>query len=105
MLRVCPECGVENPPDAVFCEHPKCHKALGDFKYVREELLAQAKWHETVAEMATKFIGKPHFLIVHAVWFVTWVAVNSGFLAIAWHFDSYPFALLGIIITGDNAQS
>jgi hypothetical protein len=34
----CPACGGENPADAVFCGNHSCHKALGEFKYVLEEL-------------------------------------------------------------------
>src|SRR5205823_5367204 len=47
---VCPVCGGENPPDAVFCGNTECRKALGDFKYVLEELREEAKWHEALAE-------------------------------------------------------
>ena len=99
--RVCPGCGGMNPSDAVFCEHPPCHKALGNFKYVQEELRAHTGWHETIAEKATEFIGKPHFLVVHILWFVSWIVINSGLAAMAWRFDHYPFALLGIILTAE----
>src|SRR6266852_186177 len=75
---ICPVCGGENAPDAIFCGNTACHKALGDFKYVLEELSAEAKWHETLAEKVTDFIGKPHFLTVHAFWFALWVAINTG---------------------------
>ncbi len=98
---VCPGCGGENASDAVFCEHAPCHKALGNFKYVQEELLARTRWHETIAEKATEFIGKPHFLVVHILWFILWVMVNSGVAVMAWRFDTYPFALLGIILTAE----
>ncbi len=99
--RKCPGCGCDNSPDAVFCEHPECHKALGDFKYVQEEMRTRTQWHETIAEKATEFIGKPQFLIVHAVWFISWILINSGLIAVAWSFDRFPFALLGIILTAE----
>ncbi len=95
----CPACGGENPHDAVFCGNPACHKALGEFRYVREELSRKARWHEIVADRVTTFVGKPHFLVVHGFWFLAWVAVNTGVIAL-WHeFDEYPFGLLGIILS------
>jgi uncharacterized membrane protein len=99
--QICPACGGENPADAVFCEHPPCHKALGGFKYVTEELIAEARWHEALAERTTAFIGKPHFLFAHAVWFAIWIAINTGIVMGVTKFDTYPFALLGIILAAE----
>jgi len=96
--RICPACGGENAPEAVFCGNPVCHKALGDFRYVREELKKDARWHETLAERVVGWIGKPHFLGVHLLWFLVWMAINTGVLVMAPRFDTPPFALLGIIL-------
>lgn len=94
----CPMCGGDNPPDAVFCKNAECRKALGAFRYVEEELREATRWHETLAEKATDFIGKPHFLVVHLLWFLLWIVVNSGAVALVRTFDMYPFGLLGIIL-------
>lgn len=96
---VCPACGGENSPDAVFCATAACHKALGDFRYVREEIAAEARLHEKLAERVTGFIGKPQFLVVHGLWFALWVAINTGVIAMGHSFDDYPFGLLGIILS------
>jgi uncharacterized membrane protein len=95
---VCPVCTGENPAEAVFCGNPVCKKALGEFRFVREELLAAARWYEHLADRVTAFVGKPHFLVVHAVWFAAWVVLNTGLVAMFAHFDDYPFGLLGIIL-------
>jgi uncharacterized membrane protein len=95
---VCPVCRGENPHDAVFCGNPACKKALGEFRYVREELLAAARWYEKIADRVTSFVGKPHFLLVQLLWFTGWVSLNTGILAIMTRFDEYPFGLLGIIL-------
>jgi uncharacterized membrane protein len=95
----CPGCGGENPGDAIFCGNPECHKALGGFRYVREELRAEARWHERLAERVTRFVGNPHFLVVHALWFVLWVVLNTGMIAAVGRFDDYPYGLLGIILS------
>ena len=96
---VCPVCGGANASDAVFCANPACHKALGGFAYVREELKKEARWHEALADKVVAGIGKPQFLGVHLLWFLTWTAVNTGLLVMAPRFDAPPFALLGIILT------
>ena len=95
---VCPGCGGENPVDAIFCANPACRKALGEFRYVREELLAAARWYEPTADRVAAFIGKPHFLAIHSLWFGVWLAINTGVLAVVARFDEYPFGLLGIIL-------
>ncbi|MBV9850223.1 MAG: DUF1003 domain-containing protein [Armatimonadetes bacterium] len=96
--RVCPACGGANDPDAVFCADPRCHKALGEFAYVREELVREARWHETLAERVVGFIGRPHFLGVHLLWFAAWILLNTGVLVMVRSFDAFPFGLLAIIL-------
>ena len=95
---ICPACGGSNPHDGVFCANPACCKALGEFKYVLEEMRARTRWHESLAQRATAFIAKPQFLALHAAWFFAWVAVDSAMVALAFHFDAYPFPLLGIVL-------
>ncbi len=97
----CPACGGENSPQAIFCENPACHKALGEFRYVREELREEARWHESLAERVAAFIGKPHFVAVHILIFATWVAVNTGIIALVQSFDAYPFGLLSILLAAE----
>jgi uncharacterized membrane protein len=96
---VCPVCHGENPPEAVFCGNPACCKALGEFRYVREELLAASAWYERIADRVAGFVGRPQFLAVHVLWFLFWVAVNTGAFAVVARFDDYPFGLLGIILS------
>ena len=96
---ICPACGGANPHDGVFCANAACHKALGEFRYVREELAAEARLHEKLAERVAGFIGKPQFLVVHGVWFALWVVINTGVVALVHSFDDYPFGLLGIILS------
>jgi uncharacterized membrane protein len=94
----CPACGGVNPPDTVFCRNPACHKALGEFRFVREELSAASRWHERLADRVAAFVGKPHFLVVHALWFALWVGLNTGLFAMVMRFDDYPFGLLSFIL-------
>ena len=96
---ICPACSALNPRESVFCGD--CHKALGEFRFVREEVLASATWHENLADRVTRFIGKPYFLVTHALWFLLWVTVNTGAFALIRRFDNYPFSLLGILLSAE----
>ncbi len=97
--RVCPACGGANAHDAVFCANPACHKALGEFKYVIEELAAGARVAEKIADRIIEFVGRPQFVAIHVVWFAVWVLINSGAIALVATFDVYPYSLLGIILS------
>lgn len=97
-IVICPACGGENPEDAVFCGNHQCHKALGEFKYVLEELQATKNWIERLADKVTDFIAKPQFVILHILWFTVWVLANEGFFGGLRNFDEYPYSLLGIIL-------
>jgi uncharacterized membrane protein len=97
-VAVCPACGGTNKPGAVFCKSPRCHKALGDFKYVLEELRAEARWHHVIADQVTALIAKPHFVAAHFLWFAVWVVLNLGLFAFVRTFDEYPFFLLVTIL-------
>lgn len=88
---VCPACGGQNPPESVFCGNSSCHKALGTFKYVIEELRAEARWHHVLADKVTAFIAKPQFVAAHFAWFALWIALNTGLFATVRIFDEYPF--------------
>ena len=95
----CPQCGRSNAADAVFCANPDCHKALGEFRYAEEEIARESRVHEKIADNVAAFIGNPYFIVVHAVWFLLWIAVNTGVITVSRMFDVYPFGLLGIILS------
>ena len=94
---VCPVCKGKNPPDAVFCEGPRCRKALGEFKYIIEEVAAETSRIERLADTVPP--GRPHFVTAHLAWFAAWVLLNSGLIVAVQVFDAYPFSLLGIILS------
>ena len=96
---ICPQCGGSNSADAVFCANPACHKALGEFRYAEEEIAREARVHEKVADRIAEFIGNPYFIVIHAIWFLLWIGVNTGLITFSRMFDVYPFGLLGIILS------
>ena len=94
----CPVCATENSADAVFCKNRACHKALGEFAYVAEEIRASTTRLEKLADRVARFTSHPHFVTLHVVWFVVWILLNSGAVAFVMAFDTYPYSLLGILL-------
>lgn len=97
--RKCPGCGGVVPADAVFCGNPACGKALGEFRYVVEEMEAQTTAIQRLADRVNSWSGRPNFVTVHAVWFFAWILVNSGLVTVIGVFDQFPYGLLGIILS------
>ena len=93
----CPACGGKNLFDAIFCEH--CDKALGPFRFVREEWESSATRHEVIADRVTGFVAQPTFFLIHTLWFLLWIAANAGIFAVVRRFDVYPYSLLSILLS------
>jgi uncharacterized membrane protein len=96
--RTCPACGGENDATAVFCAHTGCHKALGEFAFVNEELAQRRTRLERAADRVARFTAHPHFITLHVAWFGAWILLNSGLVAAVAVFDGYPYSLLGILL-------
>jgi len=48
-----------------------------------------------IADTVARFAGTPHFLVLHVVGVVVYLAVNLGLLTGVAPFDPFPFGLLG----------
>jgi uncharacterized membrane protein len=92
----CPACGGENSADAIFCN--ACHKALGPFRYVGEEVSAATSRYEKLADRVTHFVSRPQFFVAHLLWIGLWIVANTGVLVVVRQFDEYPYSLLGILL-------
>lgn len=92
----CPACGGDNPADTIFCAH--CGKALGPFRYVREEFQKATTRYEALADKVSDFIARPQFFVVHTLWFIFWAAANAGIVMAVRKFDEYPYNLLSILL-------
>jgi len=53
---------------------------------------------ECVSDSITTWAGSQWSLALHAVWFGTWVAINSGWLRLQ-PFDPFPFSLLTSVVS------
>src|SRR5262249_27790715 len=53
---------------------------------------------QRVADWISWFSGSMEFLLLNAVWFVVWIAINTISLGVP-QFDPYPFGLLTMIVS------
>jgi uncharacterized membrane protein len=63
-----------------------------------EEFLARRTPAERVGDSFGAFVGSLIFIGMHAVWFGTWILINTFSFAGIPHFDPVPFPLLDTIV-------
>ncbi len=68
---------------------------------VNEEVEERLTLFQRVADWLAWFSGSMAFLLLHAVWFGTWVALNTGLVNVPGlsGFDPFPFGLLTMIVS------
>ena len=64
---------------------------------VNEEIAVKRTAVERVTDWIAAFSGSIYFLILHAIWFGAWIAINEWTRADA--FDPFPFGLLTMIVS------
>jgi CRP/FNR family transcriptional regulator, cyclic AMP receptor protein len=68
---------------------------------VNEEVEVRATLFQRAADWLAWFSGSMAFLLIHAVWFGTWIGLNVGLLRVPGlsDFDPFPFGLLTMIVS------
>ncbi|HWS88750.1 MAG TPA: DUF1003 domain-containing protein [Pyrinomonadaceae bacterium] len=68
---------------------------------VNEEVEVRATLVQRVADWLAWFSGSILFLFLHALWFGTWIALNTGLVNVPGlsGFDPFPFGLLTMIVS------
>jgi uncharacterized membrane protein len=64
----------------------------------RALLLKRSKVQRLSDSITLAAAGGPS-MIVHAIWFVTWIAINTGVVPVITPFDPFPFPLLTMIVS------
>jgi uncharacterized membrane protein len=54
---------------------------------------------ERFADLLTKEFGTVFFLTVNAIWFLAWIAINTGQIPGIAIFDPYPFGFLTMVVS------
>lgn len=65
---------------------------------VNEEVEEKLTFLQRVADWLAWFSGSMPFLLIHTVWFITWVSINTLPLGVP-HYDPFPFGLLTMIVS------
>lgn len=65
---------------------------------VNEEIEEKLSMLQRIADWIAWFSGSMQFLIVNAVWFIVWIAINTLPTGIQ-QFDPFPFGLLTMIVS------
>src|SRR5262245_5263666 len=59
---------------------------------------ADRTFMQKVADLLIRAASSPTFLLVHVLWFVLWIAWNTGELGLP-PFDPYPFGFLTLVVS------
>lgn len=54
---------------------------------------------ETAADRLTRVASSGYFLAAHALWFITWILWNTGYIPWLRPIDPFPFGLLTMIVS------
>jgi uncharacterized membrane protein len=65
---------------------------------LRAELEASRSLKDRVSDWITSWSGSMSFIVLHALWFGGWIAVNCHLTPLR-HFDPFPFPLLTMIVS------
>jgi uncharacterized membrane protein len=80
-------------------EHPvQAQSHIDSIVRQEEEALERRSSAERLAGAIGVFAGSLLFVVLHLVFVVAWLLINSGKIPSARPFDPYPFSLLGVVV-------
>ncbi|MBI4235573.1 DUF1003 domain-containing protein [Candidatus Peregrinibacteria bacterium] len=68
-------------------------------KSMKSKAAAKRSFSEKCADFMTAAFGSNTFLILNALWFAIWIAINLDFVPNISAFDPFPFGLLTMIVS------
>jgi len=68
------------------------------FKLEKEAIQSRSTG-EQIADKVTRFAGSTPFIIIHAILFFGWIALNDGMIPAIPIFDPYPFSFLTLVVS------
>jgi uncharacterized membrane protein len=66
---------------------------------LEEAALHQRTLSDRVGDRVSRHAGSGKFVVLHIVWFLTWLAINTGLFSGIRPFDPYPFTFLTMIVS------
>ncbi len=79
--------------------HEKIIRRRRTFRSFIAKSLAKRSFTEKIADEITIVSGSFPFLVVHILWFVSWVVINMGVIPGVQPFDPFPFGLLTMVVS------
>lgn len=71
-------------------------KAIAELE---EDFVRNRSLKVRIADSIAEFSGTVTFVVIHAVIFALWIAINLGMFASVGKFDPYPFMLLSVAVS------
>jgi uncharacterized membrane protein len=82
---------------------PEVPSAVGEhietIAELEQQWLRERKVGEHLGDALASALGSLEALVVHAIWFVAWIAVNLGAIPGVAPFDPFPFGLLTLVVS------
>lgn len=66
---------------------------------VNAAVAEHSTWAQRATDRIAQFSGSIPFLVIHAVGFATWIALNTGWVPFVRAFDPFPFGLLTMAVS------
>jgi len=66
---------------------------------LEQEALHSRSLVDRISDAITQFSGSIFFIILHALWFLAWIAENTGVIPGTTPFDPFPFNFLTLLVS------
>jgi uncharacterized membrane protein len=66
---------------------------------IEREALRRRSTAERLGDLIATQAGRMWFILLHAIWFLLWIGLNTGWGSRAGRFDPYPFSLLTMVVS------
>ena len=78
---------------------PSAQDNINTVVKIEEEAQLQRTTADRVSDLIASFVGSIPFVLLHLLWFGTWVTINIGLVPGVRRYDPYPFALLCMLVS------
>jgi uncharacterized membrane protein len=66
---------------------------------LEEEALRERSLINRVSDVVTRFAGSGMFIVLHVIWFVAWILLNTNAIGEIQPFDPFPFTFLTMLVS------
>ena len=86
-------------PTQTAADRVQAQQNIQEIVRLEERALNKRSLPERVAGRIAAVAASPWFVLVHLVFFATWIVLNTGSVAAVQPFDPYPFSFLTFILS------